>query len=445
MHATFTIMTYNLLAKSLAQSNSHLYNYCGKRIIQWKYRNQVLLAELESRLLDIYCLQELDIDDYYDIFQPTFLKWGYTGFFKKRNGKKKDGCAMFYRNESVKAVSIHGVDYNLNHFTNRDNVGIVAMLDIKQGNETKRVCVATTHILFNPKRGMIKIAQLCILLQEAKNLIEREEHDVPIVLCGDLNSLPHSIVIQYLLSGNGSDNGSRFKRSKFTDLHSQLTLMTNATFISLTGPVDHVNVSLVPDAYLSGQTPGIPPNGTYKNTIAEFHNSFLGRNGNSSIVTSTTTTESSVAMVDITGSNTVIHENQSLEVKTLKKHFKNTMVGPPNEDPILSQPFLLRSAYDINTVPNKNGNIWAGTGQSWTTYHGHCKQTCDYILYGHLRSSSSSSSPTSSSSSSQPSQPMLSVVSCLELPCDLIRGQKGLPTADFGSDHLSLVAKFRFE
>ncbi|KAF9189113.1 Protein angel 2 [Haplosporangium sp. Z 11] len=408
MHATFTIMTYNLLAKSLAQSNSHLYNYCGKRIIQWKYRNQVLLAELESRLLDIYCLQELDIDDYYDIFQPTFLKWGYTGFFKKRNGKKKDGCAMFYRNESVKAVSIHGVDYNLNHFTNRDNVGIVAMLDIKQGNETKRVCVATTHILFNPKRGMIKIAQLCILLQEAKNLIEREEHDVPIVLCGDLNSLPHSIVIQYLLS-------------------------------------DHVNVSLVPDAYLSGQTPGIPPNGTYKNTIAEFHNSFLGRNGNSSIVTSTTTTESSVAMVDITGSNTVIHENQSLEVKTLKKHFKNTMVGPPNEDPILSQPFLLRSAYDINTVPNKNGNIWAGTGQSWTTYHGHCKQTCDYILYGHLRSSSSSSSPTSSSSSSQPSQPMLSVVSCLELPCDLIRGQKGLPTADFGSDHLSLVAKFRFE
>ncbi|KAG0254900.1 Protein angel 2 [Mortierella polycephala] len=396
-------MTYNLLAKSLAQSNSYLYTYCGEHVMQWKNRSRVLLAELESHLLDVYCLQELDSDDYHDLFQPTFLKWGYTGFFKKRNGEKMDGCAMFYRNKSVKAVSIHGVDYNLNHFMNRDNVGIVAILDIKQGNETKRVCVATTHILFNPKRGMIKIAQLCILLQEAKNLIEREECEVPIVLCGDLNSLPHSTIIQYLLS-------------------------------------DHVNVSLMPDAYLSGQTPGIPRSGTYKNTIAEFHNTFLGRSSNSSIVSSTATTESSVALIDIAGSNTVIHDNQSLEIKTLTRRFKNAKFGPLNEDPILSQPFLLKSAYDIDTVPNKTGGTWARSGQSWTTHHGHCKQTCDYIFYGYLRSLM-----PSSSSISQSPQPMLHVASCLELPCGLIQDQKGLPTADFGSDHLSLVTKFRFE
>ncbi|KAF9129511.1 Protein angel 2 [Mortierella sp. 14UC] len=97
---TFTVMTYNLLSNTLAMKNQHLYRHCAQGTIKWRDRSKRLIQELRSQLLDIYCLQELDKEHYIDLLQPTFREWGYSGVYKKRNGLKTDGCAIFFRNST---------------------------------------------------------------------------------------------------------------------------------------------------------------------------------------------------------------------------------------------------------------------------------------------------------------------------------------------------------
>ncbi|KAF8939326.1 Protein angel 1 [Dissophora ornata] len=396
-------MSYNLLAKSLAHANPHLYPNCEPKALEWRHRSQRLLTELEalgSHTYDFYCLQEVDSDDFEQLFSPKFTKWGYTGFYKKRNGNKQDGCALFYRQQRVKALSLHAVNYNENKFIDRDNVGIVGLFEIQQGNETKRICIATTHILFSPARGMIKIAQLRMLLENAKQLIDREEANTPIIVCGDMNSLPQSTVLEYLTTEN-------------------------------------VNVSIMPETFLSGQTKGFPRIGSWDNKIGAFHEAF--HDGDSSMISACkTTVVKSIISMDtprldgISESADSIRSVEALSiVETINaiRPVEGSSVGP-----IISQPFLLKSAYDIS-APSRDsrGNNRARFGQPFTSYHAHCRQICDYIFYGHLRSAAHS-----------PNAPKLELVACLELPCKEVERESGLPTPIFGSDHLSLVSKFRF-
>ncbi len=65
-------------------------------------------------------------------------------------------------------------------------------------------CVATTHLLFSPKRGDIKLAQLQYFLAEIDRLATKDLYTnsyYPIILCGDFNAQPQSPLIQFLLSG----------------------------------------------------------------------------------------------------------------------------------------------------------------------------------------------------------------------------------------------------
>ncbi|CAO3570012.1 unnamed protein product [Mortierella alpina] len=200
---SFSIMTYNLLANSLANSNRHLYHGYLDVALNWKQRCATLLAELQSTNLDIFCLQELDGQDYLHTFEPMFRSRGYHGAFKKRTGSKVDGCALFYNKSRIRAQCIDFVEYQANAFAaTSENVGIVAILDVigNGSTPTKTICVATTHILFNHRRGMIKLAQLKMLLDRAEQLMRRQPCAIPIVLCGDLNIVPDSLLMRFLMS-----------------------------------------------------------------------------------------------------------------------------------------------------------------------------------------------------------------------------------------------------
>jgi protein angel len=76
-----------------------------------------------------------------------------------------------------------------------------------------RLCVATTHILYNPKRGDCKLAQLQVLLANLDRLafkgsqidscVNEENRLVPIyyptVLCGDFNCVNNSDLYKFLI------------------------------------------------------------------------------------------------------------------------------------------------------------------------------------------------------------------------------------------------------
>ena len=105
----------------------------------------------------------------------------------------------------------------------RDNVGLITVFEYvtscKKDNNGGRtdakpwlpvsVCIANTHLLFNPRRGDIKLAQLAILLSEIDDWASkcmpqydpRHTQYCPVILCGDFNSVPHSPLYDLITTG----------------------------------------------------------------------------------------------------------------------------------------------------------------------------------------------------------------------------------------------------
>ena len=65
------------------------------------------------------------------------------------------------------------------------------------------VCVANTHLLFNPRRGDVKLAQLMLLLSKIDKLTYKGSTDlsIPAILCGDFNLMPTSELYKLLNGG----------------------------------------------------------------------------------------------------------------------------------------------------------------------------------------------------------------------------------------------------
>ena len=89
---------------------------------------------------------------------------------------------------------------------NRDNVGLIVKFQLKYGRpllaHQRDFIVATTHILYNPKAGEVKIAQISYLLAEIYTAANTTgNHTLPCILCGDFNSLPNSYFMKFLLNG----------------------------------------------------------------------------------------------------------------------------------------------------------------------------------------------------------------------------------------------------
>lgn len=64
------------------------------------------------------------------------------------------------------------------------------------------LCVANTHVLYNPRRGDVKLAQVAILLAEVDKVARLADGSYcPIILCGDLNSVPDSPLYNFIRNG----------------------------------------------------------------------------------------------------------------------------------------------------------------------------------------------------------------------------------------------------
>lgn len=67
----------------------------------------------------------------------------------------------------------------------RDNIALIVQLLHRKTNQF--ICVANTHILFNPKRGDIKLAQLKILLDTLTSIQTSAPNPISIFLSGGKN------------------------------------------------------------------------------------------------------------------------------------------------------------------------------------------------------------------------------------------------------------------
>nr|XP_021398482.1 protein angel homolog 1 isoform X2 [Lonchura striata domestica] len=211
----FRVMSYNILAQDLVEQGLDLYVHCHPDILDWNYRLPNLLQEIQHWDPDVLCLQEVQENHYWEQLEPTFKEMGFACFYKRRTGTKTDGCAVCYKHSRFQLISLSPIEYFRPGLDvlNRDNVGLVLLLQpvLPEGLDLKAVsplCVANTHVLFNPRRGDIKLAQVALLLAEIDKIARTTEGSYyPVILCGDLNSVPDSPLYKFIRNGELSYHG----------------------------------------------------------------------------------------------------------------------------------------------------------------------------------------------------------------------------------------------
>lgn len=226
---SFKVLSYNILAPIYATKT--IYPYCPMHALQWNYRRNNLLREITDYNSDIICLQEVQCNHFEEFFQPMLSDKGYDGIFKQKTrdvrgmeAKKIDGCAIFYKKDRFALMEQYHVEFNeaaknmieqqrqssqhryhtkkLDKYLRRlckGNIALVLVLEEIGGadaqgrrrrGQRRKLCVANTHIYWDPEFADVKLWQTWVLCQELSKLVI--QRDLPLLLCGDFNSEPPS-------------------------------------------------------------------------------------------------------------------------------------------------------------------------------------------------------------------------------------------------------------
>ncbi|ONK74901.1 uncharacterized protein A4U43_C03F11280 [Asparagus officinalis] len=217
---TFTVLSYNVLSDAYATSES--YSYCPSWALSWTYRRQNLLREIIGYHADILCLQEVQSDHFDEFFAPELDKHGYQGLYKKKtsevyngNPNAVDGCATFFRRDKFSHVKKYEVEFNkaAQSLTDaviaasqkkvalsrliKDNIALIVVLEAKFSNhgtdtpgKRQLLCVANTHVNVHQDHKDVKLWQVHTLLKGLEKIAVSA--DIPMLVCGDFNSVPGS-------------------------------------------------------------------------------------------------------------------------------------------------------------------------------------------------------------------------------------------------------------
>ncbi|KAM3218396.1 carbon catabolite repressor protein 4 6 isoform X2 [Capsicum annuum] len=201
----FTVLSYNILADYLAIAHQRkFYFHIPQHIFDWEWRKRSILSELGWWSADILCFQE--VDRFQELEAELKLR-GYSGIWKRRTGDPADGCATFWHASRFKLVHEEFIEFK--KFGLRDNVAQICVFE-SLGHQNKsspapsaspghsnKVVICNTHVLFNPRRGEIKLGQVRVLLDKADG-VSKLWDNAPIVICGDFNSTPKSPLYNYI-------------------------------------------------------------------------------------------------------------------------------------------------------------------------------------------------------------------------------------------------------
>jgi len=206
-----SVVSYNILCQKYIKHS--LYPYASKSILKIGYRMQNLMREIEDLKGDILCFQEMESDLGW---RKKLKSVGYEGILQTRNGNKKEGCAIFWKENKLRLAGYNSVFFNklAEKFSDskykRDNIGLIVRLipdlcdhPVSGKERTQPICIANTHLFWNPQFPEVKLEQMKMFLEEIE-LFNKDFEDVPLILTGDFNSLPNSNVYQLLVCNTSS-------------------------------------------------------------------------------------------------------------------------------------------------------------------------------------------------------------------------------------------------
>ena len=215
----FSVLCYNILSDQLMKWHPELYVKCRKEDLDWTVRWEGIKRQMELlQWPDVICLQEVQFrnpNHAEELIIPFLSSHGYQYVMKTKTGDKVDGCLTAFKKDKFQLEESSDVEYKVDRVSvlDRDNVGLILKLSPRTSSPDhppSSVIVANTHLLYNPKRGDIRLCQTALLLAEIDRL--QTSSSTPVIVTGDLNSDPWSPVVRLLTSGRFAYSGSMLGR-----------------------------------------------------------------------------------------------------------------------------------------------------------------------------------------------------------------------------------------
>ena len=204
------IMSYNILAPSLLFSSVRLPEEILEfnEIYQWPYRSKLIIEIILKLQIDIICFQELEEEDNED-FLNKLKENNFDYRFKKRPKQNKielkEGCGIFYNINKFELIESFELEYKCkdSFIVNKENVAIFILLknkiEYKNAKNNDLLLIVCSHLLFNDKRGDIKLGQIYELQKSISAIkIKYKQFNIRIIFCCDLNSTEISNIYEYL-------------------------------------------------------------------------------------------------------------------------------------------------------------------------------------------------------------------------------------------------------
>ncbi|KAL0665016.1 hypothetical protein Bca4012_101854 [Brassica carinata] len=227
------LVSYNLLGVDNASNHMDLYYNIPPQHLEWSRRKHLICKEISRYNATILCLQAssdlyyyilywmINMDfacvyevDRFDDLDGLLKNRGFQGVHKRRTGEASDGCSIFWKEKLFKLL--HHQEIEFDSFGLRNNVAQLCVLEmncedpesklrVQSSEQTstspRRLVVGNIHVLFNPKRGDIKLGQVRLLLERAYKL-SQEWGNIPVAIAGDLNSTPKSAIYDFVASAD---------------------------------------------------------------------------------------------------------------------------------------------------------------------------------------------------------------------------------------------------
>ena len=199
----FRVASYNTLACGYASElRRSLYRVATHRL-EWSSRSKTLAAELKILATDVLCVQEYE-EETWRTMRRTLdgLSYSRGAFAERASAEKRDGCAIFYRSDVFECEYSENVSF-ANHGLG-DNAACVVTLRHRKRKDI-RIVIANGHLIFNPKRGDVKVGQARMLLATAAKMRQRSidrGFDTHCLVCGDFNISPTGPLYDFFRDGH---------------------------------------------------------------------------------------------------------------------------------------------------------------------------------------------------------------------------------------------------
>lgn len=186
-----TIMSYNILSQKFAKLNKRL---CQENI-NFDNRLRFILKEITDLNPDIICLQEVNIEVLNYFFMRPLIMYGYSVLYGKCEGSTFLNLTA-YKTAKFRLITYKNFNVSLNNHSSFfiGNRGVFKV-ELLHKTSNKIFVVYNVHFPWRPHLEYIKCVILNFILEDIKNLYNNLQN---IIICGDFNSLPSSLVLKLI-------------------------------------------------------------------------------------------------------------------------------------------------------------------------------------------------------------------------------------------------------